>query len=168
MGLALNLWVMLVLWVGGELPGFDGGSSVFMDVRRLAMGGVVASMIAYLAAQFIDVWLFHFWKRLTRGRHLWLRNNASTMVSQLIDSVAVILITYYVSRGIALDPARSEGAQLFALIASSYLFKFAAAAIDTVPFYFGVRWLSRWLQIDPNAEHTEQDLIPDAAPAAVE
>jgi len=166
MGLALNLWVMLILWLGGELPGFDGGSDVFMDVRRLAMGAVMASMVAYLAAQFIDVWLFHFWKRLTRGKHLWLRNNASTMVSQLVDSTAVILITYYLAHGISLDPTRSEGAQLLALILSSYVFKFVAAAIDTVPFYFGVRWLSRWLQIDPNAEHEESDLVSPGRPGA--
>ena len=49
-------------------------------------------LLAYLAAQFCDVRLFHFWKKLTRGRHLWLRNNGSTLVSQLIDTVAVILI----------------------------------------------------------------------------
>ncbi|MCA9516513.1 MAG: queuosine precursor transporter [Myxococcales bacterium] len=154
MGLALNVWVMFVLWAGGALPGAPFGSDVFMDVRGLAMGGVTASMVAYLTAQFIDVWLFHFWKKLTRGRHLWLRNNGSTMVSQLVDSVAVILITYYLSHGITLDPAKgSEGAQLLTLILSSYVFKFVAALLDTVPFYFGVRWLSRWLELDPAREH---------------
>src|SRR5690606_2801934 len=49
-------------------------------------GAVLASMVAYMAAQFCDVYLFHFWKRLTRGKHLWLRNNGSTMVSQLVDA----------------------------------------------------------------------------------
>jgi len=159
MGLALNLWVMLVLWLGGILPGWGDKEYVFMEVRTLAQGAVLASMVAYLAAQFIDVWLFHFWKRLTRGRHLWLRNNGSTMVSQLVDSIAVILITYYLSHGISLDPTQPEGAQLLTLILSSYLFKFVAALLDTLPFYVGVRWLSRYLQIDPNAEHDEADLL---------
>ncbi|MGB5681348.1 MAG: queuosine precursor transporter, partial [Polyangiales bacterium] len=99
MGLALNLWVMLILWIGGALPGFEPAdqpqSGVFFEVRRLAFGAVTASMIAYLAAQFIDVHVFHFWKRLTGGRHLWLRNNGSTLVSQLIDTVSVILITHF-------------------------------------------------------------------------
>ena len=49
----------------------------------------LASMIAYMAAQFTDVWLFHFWKRLTDGKHLWLRNNGSTLISQIVDSVCV-------------------------------------------------------------------------------
>ena len=54
-----------------------------------------ASMAAYLLAQLIDVQLFHFWKRVTHGRHLWLRNNASTMVSQLVDSLVVNFIFLY-------------------------------------------------------------------------
>ncbi len=91
MGLALNLWVMLIFWVGGALPGFEPAdqpqSGIFFEVRRLAFSAVTASMIAYLAAQFIDVQVFHFWKRLTQGRHLWLRNNGSTLVSQLVDTV---------------------------------------------------------------------------------
>ncbi|MEE8515737.1 MAG: queuosine precursor transporter, partial [Alphaproteobacteria bacterium] len=48
---------------------------------------IFASMTAYLVAQLMDVRLFHFWKRVTAGRHLWLRNNASTMTSQLFDTV---------------------------------------------------------------------------------
>ena len=164
MGLALNLWVMFVLWLGGELPGWGDKEYVFMEVRALAQGAVLASMVAYLAAQFIDVWLFHFWKRLTRGRHLWLRNNASTMVSQLVDSVAVILITYYLSHGFTLDPTRSEGSQLFTLVLSSYLFKFVAALLDTIPFYLAVRGLSRYLRIDPTVEHDERDLLPGSPP----
>ena len=80
-GFALNLWVMFILWLGGVWPGFeapgDEGVGVFFDVQRLAFGAVAASMIAYLVAQLVDVHVFHFWKRLTNNRHLWLRNNGS-------------------------------------------------------------------------------------------
>lgn len=162
MGLVLNLWVLLILWLGGALPGWGDKEYVFMEVRALAQGAVVASMIAYLAAQFIDVWLFHFWKRLTRGKHLWLRNNGSTLVSQLVDSTAVILITYYAASGFDLDPTRSEAGQLVALILSSYLFKVVAALVDTIPFYIGVKHLSRYLEIDPAREHEEADLLAAA------
>jgi uncharacterized integral membrane protein (TIGR00697 family) len=109
MGLGLNLWVMLVLWIGGALPGFEPvdqpQSGVFFEVRRLAFSAVTASMIAYLAAQFVDVQVFHFWKRLTNGRHLWLRNNGSTLVSQLVDTTSVILITHFLANGIPIDNA---------------------------------------------------------------
>ena len=92
-------------------PGFEPAdqpqSGVFFEVRRLAFSAVTASMIAYLAAQFVDVQVFHFWKRLTNGRHLWLRNNGSTLVSQLVDTASVILITHFLAKGIPIDaPSR--------------------------------------------------------------
>ncbi len=166
MGLLLNLWVVAVLWLGGALPGYEqldpsgeiardaaGRLPVFFEVRELAFGAVAASMLAYMAAQFCDVYVFHFWKRLTRGKHLWLRNNGSTMVSQLVDSSAVILITHFYAHALPVKDDLPLWPQLFTFIASGYLFKFAAAALDTGPFYLGVRWLSGYLGIDPTAEH---------------
>ncbi len=156
-GLLLNMWVMAVLWLGGVLPGPGGAvehsATAFFEVRRLAFGAVSASMIAYLTAQFVDVYLFHFWKRVTAGRHLWLRNNGSTMVSQLVDTVSVILITHYYAGALPLDPDRSAREQIVVLIASGYVFKFTAALLDTIPFYLGVRWLAGYLAIDPRREH---------------
>ncbi len=61
---------------------------------------ILASMIAYLISQFTDVSLFHFFKRLTKGKHLWLRNNASTMTSQLIDSTVFAAIYFYFGLGL--------------------------------------------------------------------
>ena len=58
-GLLLNFWIVLILWLGGILPGTD--SSTYFEIQRLAFGSVGASMVAYLAAQFTDVRLFHFW-----------------------------------------------------------------------------------------------------------
>ncbi len=55
---------------------------------------MVASLIAYIVSQYHDVWAFHFWKRLTGDRFLWFRNNASTIVSQLVDSVVFITIAF--------------------------------------------------------------------------
>jgi uncharacterized integral membrane protein (TIGR00697 family) len=164
-GLLLNLWVVGFLWLGGALPPvpeFDPGSGLpptdaydfaFYRIRMLTMGAVVASMIAYLAAQFCDVFLFHFWKRLTQGRHLWLRNNGSTLVSQFVDTFAVISITHFFARGIPVDAALPIWPQLWVFIGSGYVFKVVVALLDTIPFYLGVRWLSGYLEIDPNQEH---------------
>jgi uncharacterized integral membrane protein (TIGR00697 family) len=153
MGLALNLWVMLILWVGGALPGFEPpdqpNTGVFFDVRRLAFSAVTASMIAYLIAQFIDVQIFHFWKRLTDGRHLWLRNNGSTLVSQLADTVAVILITHFLANGLPIDQSKALWPQLFTFIGAGYTFKLTVALVDTVPFYWGAHRLGRYLRIHP-------------------
>jgi len=147
MGLVLNLWVLGILWLGKHLPGSE--SPTFDTIHRLTSGAVMASMVAYLAAQFIDVYLFHFWRRITRGRHLWLRNNGSTMVSQLVDSITVILITHYYARGLPLVEGRSVGSQLVTFIVAGYVFKFTAALLDTVPFYLGTRFFTRYLRLPP-------------------
>lgn len=168
MGFSVNLWIVFILWLGGVLPGFEavdpvtGGLildeadrlPVFFEIRALTFGAVAASMIAYLAAQFCDVFLFHFWKKLTAGRHLWLRNNGSTLISQLVDTVAVILITHFYA---GVLPVTAEGdlwRQLLFFIASGYIFKILAALLDTIPFYLGVKWLSSYLQLDPFKEHS--------------
>ena len=144
-GLLLNVWVVFILWLGGLLPGTDG--DVFFAVQRLAFGAVGASMVAYMVAQFTDVRLFHFWKRLTKGRALWLRNNGSTLVSQLVDTSAVVLISHY---GAHVLPVRVDDPvlpQLASFIASGYLFKVLAALADTLPFIWLTGWLRRWLDV---------------------
>lgn len=120
---------------------------LFEVIYRCTAMSVVASMFAYLAAQFCDVFLFHFWKRLTKGKHLWLRNNGSTMISQLVDATAVIFITF---GGQWLSGDRTLTA-LLVLVGSNYLYKVTIAALDTIPFYLGVNFLRGYLQIDPTA-----------------
>ena len=168
-GLGLNLWVMLVLWIGGALPGFEPAESptegVFFEVQRLAFGAVTASMIAYLTAQFIDVQLFHFWKRLTEGRHLWLRNNGSTLISQLVDTTAVILITHFLAEALPISPAEALWPQLLTFIAAGYTFKLTVALVDTGPFYIGARLLGRYLRIHPiyGSRHQGRLRVPHEA-----
>ena len=163
-GFVLNLFVVGFLWLGGALPpavalGANGLPSpdaydyAFFRIRQLTTGAVAASMCAYLVAQFVDVQLFHFWKRLTRGRHLWLRNNGSTVVSQFVDSCAVILVVHFWARGLPVDAGAALWPQLWTFILSSYFFKLAVALLDTLPFYVGVYYLARYLKIDPRAEH---------------
>jgi uncharacterized integral membrane protein (TIGR00697 family) len=164
-GLLLNVWVVAFLWLGGALPppvAIDAATGLpptdaydfaFFRIRMLTMGAVVASMVAYLAAQMCDVFLFHFWKRLTRGRHLWLRNNGSTLVSQFVDTFAVITITHFYAKGLPIETSQALWPQLWVFIGSSYVFKLAVALLDTIPFYAGVHYLAGYLEIDPMAEH---------------
>lgn len=170
-GLILNLWVVAVLWVGGLWPGFEPAGAeqtgVFFDVRRLAFGAVAASMLAYLAAQLVDVQVFHFWKRLTRGKHLWLRNNGSTLVSQLVDTTAVILVTHYWAGALPIDHETAVGPQLLAFIATGYVFKMLMALLDTLPFYAGSYWLARYLRLPPPAGDVPHPPAAAAAQAGV-
>lgn len=156
-GLLMNGWVLFILWFSGKLPENPQiNSDAFFRIRELTFGATAASMIAYLTAQFVDVRIFHFLKKLTKGKHLWLRNNGSTLTSQLIDSIAVVLITYYGAKAIELHPDTHVFSFLIMLIASNYVFKMTSALLDTIPFYIGVKYLSKFLNIDPLKEYHEE------------
>lgn len=99
----------------------------FHKVFGLTGVAVSASMIAYLLAQFIDIKLFHYWKRLTKGKHLWLRNNFSTILSQLVDTTTVLIIL--TSLGAL------EWGMFGKIFIGSFLFKVIIAALDTPLFY---------------------------------
>ena len=100
-----------------------------------------------LTAQFVDVRLFHFWKERTRGKALWLRNNGSTLVSQLVDTSAVVMISHYAAHVLPVRPDEAVLPQLATFIASGYLFKALAALADTLPFIWLTAWLRRWLAV---------------------
>ena len=103
-------------------------NALFSTVFGLSPVAVGASMTAYLVAQFIDIRIFHFWKKLTKGKHLWLRNNASTFTSQFVDTFLVIsLLCIYEVDGIC------ENFQT--LIINGFLFKVLFALIDTPILY---------------------------------
>ena len=143
-GFGMNLFMLLLMSINHWLPnssGVSGGLDLFEGVYQFMVGNTIASMIAYLIAQSVDVRLYHFWKRLTKGKHLWLRNNASTTVSQLVDSTAIITILYLAGNlGDAID---NVGAVII-LILNSYLFKFFFALFDTPLMYLGVRLLKNY------------------------
>lgn len=163
-GLLLNLWVIFILWIGGilpprpellenGLPAMDDPSRVFFQIRRWTVSATVASMIAYLTAQFVDVHIFHLIRKRTRGKMLWLRNNGSTLTSQMVDSIAVITVTWLTARNaIQIAPGDTVIHGLLILVLSNYVFKMISALVDTIPFYLGTRWLSRYLQLDTMKE----------------
>lgn len=138
-GFGANFFMLFLMSVNHWLPnslGVSGGLDLFEGVYEFMVGNVTASMIAYLIAQSVDVRLFHFWKKKTNGKHLWLRNNGSTMFSQLVDSTAIITILYVA--GNLGDSINSIGAVII-LIFNSYLFKFFFALFDTPLMYLGVK-----------------------------
>ena len=143
-GFGMNVFMLLLMSINHRLPnsvGVSGGLDLFEGVYQFMVGNTIASMIAYLIAQSVDVRLYHFWKRLTKGKHLWLRNNASTTVSQLVDSTAIITILYIAGN---LDDAIDDAGAVIILILNSYLFKFFFALFDTPLMYLGVRLLKNY------------------------
>ncbi|HDD36177.1 MAG TPA: VUT family protein [Archaeoglobus veneficus] len=106
----------------------------FNKILGFAPRIVLASMIAYLISQTHDVYAFHFWKRKTKGRHLWLRNNASTIVSQAIDTAVFITIAFY---GLVANEV------LLSMIFGQYVLKVFIALFDT-PFIYIATLTWRW------------------------
>ena len=138
-GFFMNFFMLFLMTINHWLPntfGVSGGLDLFEGVYEFMIGNTIASMIAYLTAQSVDVRLFHFWKKKTNGKHLWLRNNASTMFSQLIDSTAILLILYFAGN---LGANVNTLGAVFILILNSYLFKFFFALFDTPLMYLGVK-----------------------------
>ena len=85
-----SMGIILVADLAPAIPESPVGNEVFSSVFALSPLAVLASMIAYLCAQYVDIAIYHFWKRLTKGRMLWLRNNFSTFSSQFIDTFTVV------------------------------------------------------------------------------
>jgi len=138
-GFSMNVFMLFLMSLNHWLPntaGVSGGLQLFEGVYEFMIGNTIASMIAYLVAQTVDVRLFHFWKDLTNGKHLWLRNNASTTVSQLVDSSAILSILFVAGN---LGQEVDTIGKLIILILNSYLFKFFFALFDTPLCYLGVK-----------------------------
>jgi len=133
-GFIASIFVLTFLWLGGlfsAIPDSVVNDQTYNAVFRNAWRIIAASMIAYLIAQFIDVRIFHFWKKLTNGKHLWLRNNGSTIASQLIDTTLVIMILFI---GVW------DLNQILNGIIDGWLFKMMIALIDT-PIIYGAIYL---------------------------
>ena len=133
-GFIASLFVLLFLWLGGQfnsIPTSIVDDITYNQVFRNAWRLIAGSMIAYLFAQFIDVRIFHFWKKLTNGKHLWLRNNGSTVASQFVDTTLVICILFV---------GLWETDQIFSAIIDGWLFKMMMALIDT-PIIYGIIYL---------------------------
>ncbi len=108
--------------------------TTFTHVFGFTFIAVGASMTAYLVAQLVDVQMFHFWKKLTNGKHLWLRNNGSTFSSQFIDTFLILLILCYFEV--------IEWHLFTNLLIQGFLFKVLIALIDTPIVYLSV-WVFR-------------------------
>ncbi len=160
MSLVMVVLVQIVLalpgspaWVNQSLGYTDvaGMQNAFESVFTLPGTLVFGSMTAYLCAQLLDNRMFHFWKAKTKGKHLWLRNNASTMVSQAADTLIVNAI--FLGYGLGL-PWPVVGQIMLAV----YLFKLLIAAVDTPLVYLLVGRLRTYLNL-PSAEDEYTDEV---------
>ena len=146
-GLFASIFVLLIIVIADRAEATSWspiGNSTFKSVFGFTYIAVASSMIAYLIAQFIDVQLFHFWKRITKGKHLWLRNNASTFTSQFIDTFTVLLLLC--SFGVI------EWNLFTKLLLNGFIFKLIIAILDTPVIYTIVYFMRRYFNLKSATE----------------
>ena len=136
-GIFASLFSMSIILLANHVPAINNSpidNQIFSKVFGLSPLAVLASMIAYLFAQFVDIKIFHFWKEKTAGKHLWLRNNFSTFTSQFIDTFTVLFLLCSFN----VLPWNI----FYSLLISGFLFKIIIALLDT-PFLYGFVYLFR-------------------------
>ena len=145
-GLVASVFVLFILWLGAQFPSIDGSivdDAVYNAVFQNAWRVIAASMLAYLFAQLIDVRLFHFWKKLTNGKKLWVRNNFSTILSQGVDTTMVVVVLF---AGV------ENWSTMGGYIADGWLFKIIFAAFDTIIIYLIMFWARRYFKLSVGEE----------------
>ena len=146
-GIFASLFSLLIILVASKFPATSWSyvnDELFTKVFGNSVIAVFASMLTYLFAQFIDIQIYHFWKRLTQGKHLWLRNNFSTWFSQFVDTFTIVFLLC--SFGII------EWVNFKGLLVSGFLFKVIVAACDTPFLYIGVYFFRRRFKLKVNEE----------------
>ena len=140
----INLAVILPgseVWVNNSLGynSIEEMQNAYESVFTLPGFLITASMLAYLVAQLIDVSIFHYLKKLTSGKKLWLRNNISTIFSQLVDTIIVNSIFLYFGLNLGWDI-------ILKIIIASYIFKILIAIFDTPFVYIGVHFTKKYIR----------------------
>lgn len=134
-GIFASFFSMGILLIADYVPAMESSpvdNTTFTQVFSLSPLAVLASMIAYLLAQFVDIRIYHFWKKLTNGKMLWLRNNFSTFASQFLDTFSVVCLLS-VFGVLPWD-------LFFGLVLSGFIFKVIVALLDT-PLLYLLVWM---------------------------
>ena len=134
-GIFASFFSMGILLIADYVPAMESSpvdNATFTQVFSLSPLAVLASMIAYLLAQFVDIRIYHFWKKLTNGKMLWLRNNFSTFASQFLDTFSVVCLLS-VFGVLPWD-------LFFGLVLSGFIFKVIVALLDT-PLLYLLVWM---------------------------
>ena len=147
LGIFASFFSAGILLLGNILPAVDYSpidDNLYEKVFSLSPIAALASMIAYLIAQFVDIRIYHFWKKLTKGKKLWLRNNFSTFASQFLDSVSVVGLLCFFNI-LSWD-------NFLGLALASFIFKVFVALIDTPFLYIFVYFFRKRFSLDIGEE----------------
>lgn len=146
-GIFASFFSMLIIYTANAVPATSWSpinDTIFSDVFGATAVAVLASMLAYLFAQYIDIHIYHYWKKLTQGKHLWLRNNFSTFSSQFVDTFTVLFLLCSFQE--------IEWSRFGSLLLSGFLFKVLIAALDTPFLYAAVFALRKTFGLNEKEE----------------
>ena len=152
MTIALIVYTFVVLFLAMQVP-----AAVFSpvtDAQFKAVFGqslwiIVGSVTAFALSQLVDVGVFWLVRHRTGGRFLWMRATGSTVVSQLIDSIVIIGIAFWL-------PGKVKTSEFLQVAASNYSFKLLIALGTTPLLYAGHAAIDRFLGIDEAHQLIEQ------------
>ena len=146
-GIFASFFAMGIIYIANAVPATEWSpvsDELFSTVFGSTAIAVMASMMAYLFAQFVDIQIYHYWKRITKGKHLWFRNNCSTFLSQFVDTATVLLLLCFFGE---IDWSLFSG-----LLLAGFLFKVIIAALDTPFLYLGVFIFRKRFRLKINQE----------------
>ena len=146
-GIFASIFSLGIIYVANQVPAIENSpinDQLFTQVFGQTALAVLASMLAYLAAQYIDIQVYHFWKKLTKGKMLWLRNNFSTLTSQAVDTFTVLFLLC----SFEILPWEVFGK----LFISGFAFKMFIALLDTPLMYLAVFWFRKRFNLKINEE----------------
>ena len=147
MGIFASFLSLLIISVAAAVPATNWSpvdDVLFSKVFGATALAVFASMVAYVTAQYIDIQIYHFWKRITKSKHLWLRNNFSTFFSQFIDTSVVLLLLC--------SFGKIKWELFSALLLGGVLFKILIAVLDTPLLYLFVGLFRKQFGLEPGEE----------------
>ncbi|MBW2992683.1 queuosine precursor transporter [Candidatus Woesearchaeota archaeon] len=138
-GFLSQIFIFILVLIAVKLPPATRYTvnAEFVTVYSMSLRMIAASMTAFLISQLHDIWAFHFWKKKTKGKYLWLRNNFSTIVSQFIDTMIFMYLAFYM-----MTP-KFTAAFVFSISIPYYILKVVMALLDTPFCYLLVRWLKK-------------------------
>ena len=146
-GIFASFFSLFIIYIADQVPAIESSpvnNAVFNQVFGQTSLAVLASMLAYLFAQYIDIQIFHFWKKVTKGKMLWLRNNFSTFTSQFMDTFSVLFL---------LCSFKILSWDIFySLLISGFLFKILIAALDTPLLYLFVYFFRKRFNLKQGEE----------------
>lgn len=146
-GIIASFFAMGIIYISNVVPATSWSpvsDEMFSTVFGSTSIAVISSMLAYLFAQFVDIQIYHFWKSITKGKHLWLRNNFSTFLSQFIDTATVLILLC--------SFGEIQWRLFTGLLMAGFLFKVIIAALDTPILYIFVFFIRKRFKLEIDQE----------------